>query len=326
MIGMDEETVVPFGEILDQVFMAENPAIHLLYRFSDLSLEEFDQFKVVWTAAPDEKRRIIARHLADISEENFVVDYAPLCHYFLSDSMAEVRKAGLDALWDSTDVKMISPVIALLENDPDNEVRALAGATLGHYVLMGEWGQVMAKNEARIIAALLGQFDDVDTPEVVQRAVLESLGGAAHERVPAIIREAYYGGDELMQVSAIFAMGRNADPEWIPLIIEELDNYWLEMRLEAIRAAGAIGASDGVARLIEILGEGDLEEQIVIVGALAQIGSDQALALLQRLADDPEAEELHEAIEEAMEEAMWLSGGVDFSLFDMDGADDDWDS
>lgn len=321
---MDEETI-PFTTVLTEVMGAETTPIHLLYRLSDLSAGELAQFKEAWAFAPDAKRRIIARHLADISEENFVVDFSPLCKFFLNDSVAEVRKAGLDGLWDTSDPSLISPVIKLLEADGDNEVRALAGATLGHYVLMGEWGQVTAQNEKRIIEALLAQFDDVNTPEVVQRAVLESLGGAEHERVPAIIRETYYGGDEQMQVSAVFAMGRTADPVWMPIIIEELDNYWQEMRLEAIRAAGALGLSDPVDRLIELLEEGELEEQMAIVMSLGMIGSDQATAYLQRVAEDPAFAELNEAIEEALEEVMWLSGGVDFSLLDLDEADDDWD-
>ena len=40
-------------------------------------------------------------------------------------------------------------------------------------------------------------------------------------------------------ISAVHAMGRSADPDWLPTIIEEMHSDDSEMRFEAATAAGA---------------------------------------------------------------------------------------
>ena len=62
-------------------------------------------------------------------------------------------------------------------------------------------------------------------------------------------------------------------------------------------------------------------ERLAAVGALGQIGSDQAYETLASLLDDDEAYDLHEAIEEAIDEIEWLGGEMDLSLFEWN--DDD---
>jgi HEAT repeat protein len=104
--------------------------------------------------------------------------------------------------------------------------------------------------------------------------------------------------------------------------MDELGSDDHEMRLEAIRAAGTLGFSDPVDRLIDLLYDDDLETRLASVAALGQIGSDTAHEALQELAEDPDAEDLWDAIEEAVEEIEWLGGEIDLNLFEWDEDDD----
>lgn len=313
---------LPFSKVLDRLFNESEVSIGLVYRLSDMSAEEMEKFTARWLEQSDRRRRVIARHMADISEENFVVDFSPAFRFLLSDPSREVRLAALDGLWDTGNTSVIPPIIDLMQTDVEEDVRASAAATLGHFVLMGEWGQIDHDVSDRIVEALLGQIDGSDTAEAVRRATVESLGNAAHPRVPDIIGDAYHRGDESMQLSALFSMGRSADRRWVPIIIDEMRSPSPEMRVEAARAAGNIGASDSVDRLIELLEDEEVDVQLAAIAALGQIGSDRAYESLQRFGADAEAYGLVEAVEDALDEIEWLGGEIDLSLFEWDEDDD----
>jgi len=58
--------------------------------------------------------------------------------------------------------------------------------------------------------------------------------------VREIIEAAYYHEDQRMRTSAVFAMGRSADPYWSDLVINELQSSRPEMRYEAAMASGEL--------------------------------------------------------------------------------------
>lgn len=206
--------------------------------------------------------------------------------------------------------------------DEDVEVRALAAATLGHYVLKAEWQQIQSRSVNPIIRELLALLDDKSTPIALQRAALESISASSHPRVPQLIENAYQSGDLELQISALFAMGRSADDVWLPEILEEMDNSSFEMRLEAARAAGSLGHSDVIKRLAELLIDDELEVRIAAVTSLGKIGGLRAQELLETLANDPEFGELHEAASDSLEEMTWLGGEIDLSLIDWENRGD----
>lgn len=316
-MNMDHRQL-PFETVLTRLFTDSAVPISLIYRLSDMTPEELLTFCERWRDQDDERRRVIARHMADISEENFVVDFSPAFLELLADRSEEVRLAALDGLWDTSNLNVVDPIIGLMRSDVALEVRAAAASALGHFVLLGEWNQISQSIADRIVDALLEEYTRGDVPEAVQRATLESLGNAAHPRLPELIDEAYRHGGEALQLSAIFAMGRSADRRWTPIIRDELESPVAEMRMEAARAAGSIGDSDTVDRLIELLDDEDLEVQLAAIDALARIGSDQAYEALVAKMEDPDASVLYEALEEALDEIEWLGGDIDLSMFEWD--------
>lgn len=322
---MSEETEQPFSTVLDALFTNEQLPVHLLYRLTDLTADEMADFSRRWPEVPAERRRVIVRHLADISEENFVVDFAPIFAQCFRDPAPPVRVAALDGLWDATHLPLVRPIIDMMQHDESVEVRAAAAAALAHYVLMAEWGELPPTISPPIVDALLAEFEKTETALPVKRAALEALGAASHPRLGSLIEDAYESEDFEMQLSAVFAMGSSASSRWLPTVLDEMDNPAAAMRIEAARAAGAIGSSDAVDELANLTVDENRDVRLTAVTALGQIGGDVAYRILADLADDPESEDLHEAVDEALEELTWMSGNLslmsledDDSLFDGD--------
>lgn len=323
-----ENLKMSLQQVLDSLLTAEDTPISIshIYRLSDLPQEELAQFVARFPSLPVERREALARHMADISEENFQVDYSLLTPYLLQDPSAEVRKAALDALWDSSNISLIDLIIRTMETDPSMEVRTVAAATLGHYVLMAQWKELPPRIEKPIVDALLRQLNQPNPNPSLWRVALESFAGSSHPQVNNFIERAYEQRDDQTQISAVFAMGRSADRRWLITVQDEMQNDDPQMRAEAARAAGAFGASDPVEQLIELAhNDEDLEVRLAAVHALGQIGGAIASEALGELAEDPEAEDLYDAIEEALDEMMWLGGEIDLSLLNLDPslADDD---
>lgn len=310
----------PFNEILDELFTNDPLPIHELHRLSDMSVEEHETFRQRWTAVDVERRRAIVRHLADLTEDNFTVDFVPVFMDCFADSDAAVRVAALDGLWDATEMKLISPVIRLLQEDESEEVRTAAAAALSHFVVLAEWDQIPRRAAEPIVTALLAAYDDEKTAVTTRRAALEALGSANHPRIPDLIAKAYESPDEGMQISAVFAMGSSADKGWLGIIMAEMENIDPEMRVEAARAAGQLGSSDAVSYLEKLLEDEDIEVQIAAITALGQIGGDNVHETLLKLAQNPEYDDLLEVIDEALEEMALFAG--EFQLLDFEEDDD----
>ncbi len=321
----NEQDEKPFSEVLDNLFGIDELAIANIYRLSDMPKMDADAFWEKWPQATPERRATIARHLADLVEDDFVLDYAPLFKRFLDDAHDPVRIAALDGLWDVDDVSLVNPILNLLTTDENVAVRAAAASALAHYVLLSEWGQLPGHISPKIVKVLLELYEQEGTAVPIKRAALEAMAAANHPRIEELIVEAYHNSNAEMRLSAVFAMGNSADTRWTATVLEELNSEDIEMRGEAARAAGIIGSSDAVYPLAQLVEEDDLDVAMVAVTSLGQIGSDEARSILQDMADNPDFEELAEPIAEAIEEIALLSGDIDFlSLFeDTDDDDDD---
>ena len=332
-IEQDQETKeIDYNALLAMVADEDKPIIiPSLYHLSDLPADVFDQFTELWPSIDKIRRAQIARHMADISEENYQVEYDPFTKLFIQDDNEAVRLALFDMLWDNTNTRLIPIIIGAMENDENTTVRAAAAANLGHYVLMMEWGQMPRTAEKSITDALLKQLRDDYAPLNIKRATLESIASIGTEEIHQYIKDAYTDKDNSLKLSAVFAMGRTADPRWIKTIVRELESDDPSMRIEAARAAGMIASSDAVEQLSEIAKyDDDIEARIAAVHALGQIGTTFANETLQELADasdELESDDLAEAVSVALEEIdIFNFDGIDLSLFDYKEDDDDDES
>lgn len=311
-----------FANILRQLFEAEEFPVGLLRRLSDMTPEEWDQFVVVWPTVDDNRRHMVVRHLADLTEEAYDVEFSPVFRVCLEDVNSNVRLAALDGLWDSTNTTVVPLIIAMMSHDADVEVRRAAAATLGHYVLLGEWGQIAAKVRDRIVEALLKVHRDPRTAQPVRRATLEALAPSADPAVPGLITAAFESDDSGMQLSAIYAMGQSADTRWLPTLLDEMINPWEDMRAEAARAAGELGSGDAIDQLAELAYDDVADVQLAAIQALGRIGGDRAAHILHEMQEDAELAELADDIGEALDELEMFNSDFDLSRIDWDYDDD----
>lgn len=319
---MEQQNEKPFAEVLQAIIETEPMPVHLLFRLSDLSTGEWSQFEEAWRRLGVDKRRVMVRHLADLSEDNFTVDFAPVFLLALADNTESVRLAALDGLWDASDTKLIPILINVVKNDTAVDVRAAAAGALAHFVMMAEWGEISERFSHPIVDAMLDAYDSDETPVSVRRAAVETLGASSHARVPQIIRASYESDSQEMQLSAIFAMGNSADPRWLHIVIGEMESDDERMREMAAYAAGVIGRSDAITGLADLVEDDAYEVQLAAIHALGQIGGEASQQILEELLDEEEKAHLHEVAEEALEEMDWSVG--ELNLFDLDS--DEWDS
>lgn len=320
--NFDDTSDVPVTAVLDAIFSGEQVEVAQLYRLSDLTPDALAQFQEHWAAADDLRRQQIARHLADLMETNYVVDFTAVFSHLLDDDNADVRIAALDGMWDTTNTRVVRRIIRLLRDDTNDGVRAAAAASLAHFVLMAEWGQLPKRILPPIVEALLAVYDDPNTAVSVRRAALEALGSSSHERIPGLIEAAYHGDDDGLRLSAVFAMGASADRRWMTILLTEMGSGRTEMRAEAARAAGTIGSSDALDELAELIAKDDEDVALIAVQSVGMIGGERAAEMIEAVLADRDAEALHEMAVEALEEINWLDDNILLNPRDMDDEDD----
>lgn len=311
-----EQVELPFADALAKLLTDEEVPLAQLYRLSDMSEEERSRVFEAWLLTPVERRRTITRHLADLSEDNFLVDFAPVLAFALEDPDTAVREAALDGLWDTTDLTLVDPILGLLHDDPEEAVRANAAATLSHFILMAAWGELRDTPTERIVEGLLSAYQREGAGMRERRAALEALGSVPEERVQQLIEAAYEGPASELQQGALFAMGNSADPRWLPILLDEMESPYAEMRLEAARASGLVGHGDAVPALAELIFDEDDDVAVAAIVALSKIGGDQARQILESALEETEVDDdMFELLSDALDEMEYNQ--IDQALFDM---------
>jgi hypothetical protein len=319
---MNENNDLPFEQVLRSLFENENLPIHLIYRLSDLSPAQFAQFQKAWPAVGRDRRVSIARHMVDISEESYLVNFDTVSRFLFEDEDPSVRLAALDVVWDSTETGLIPVILSILQHDVDPSVRAGAARALAHYVLLGEWGELDLIHTEPIVKTLMAEYEKPATSMEVKRAVLEAMAPAGESRIADFILDAYEDGPFELQLSAVFAMGNTADARWLPILEDEFENPSSEMRAEAARAAGAIGDNQIIDALQQLLGDDDPDVCMTAIHSLGKIGGERAMQILSDLSEDPAYEEFYDVIDEALDDLDWMAGEFDLLAFTQDEDDD----
>lgn len=273
----------------------------VLYALSAPSTEEVRIFQRQWPTLPVERRRKIITALAESAEANFELDFNALFRVTLDDEDEHVRTVSIEGLWEDEGVTLIAPLVRLVRQDKADSSRAAAAASLGRFVLLAELEELDERCAKLIHDALLEAIANRGESLEVRRRAVESIAYWDEQCVHDIIAAAYQEPDELMRISAVFAMGRSVDPDWSETVREELHNRNPAMRYEAARACGELEAKAAVPELIGLVSDPDREVQFAAVGALGQIGGPQARRVLEHCARSSD-EVMRMAAEDALAE------------------------
>ena len=305
-----------FEKLLQEIGDTSNRlSISRLYSLSEMNKAETLLFQKAWPPIAIERRREIINFLVEIAEASFEVDFGQVFRFCLGDEDERVREAAIEGLWEDDDTALINPLITLLQDDPSSSVRAGAAISLSRYVLLGELDKIKAQRFALVREALLETIHSPLEDLEVRRRAIESIAYSSEEGVLNIIETAYYDEDERMRISAVFAMGRSADPNWSHLVISELESFSPEMRYEAAMACGELELSAATPLLADLANDPDREVQEAAICALGQIGGNEARRILYTCYEEGD-QSLQEAVEEALEQLEFLHGFLDIRLDD----------
>jgi HEAT repeat protein len=286
-----------------------------LYSLSGMTHGQLMRFQEEWPSIDVDRRRVLMRSLAELTELSFEVNFDPIFLVAMGDDDSEVRAAAIDGLWENEDQALIGPLVHLLRADEAPNVRAAAAMALARFVLLGELEKIDRAPAMLAEQALLETLRSTEDVEVRRRAV-EAIAYSGESGVREIIEAAFYDEDEKMQASALFAMGRSADPYWCKLLVRELDNPSPELRFEAARACGELETRLAVSRLIQMsMDDQDREVQQAAMWALGRIGGREAREALETFYES-EDEVLSQAAAEALDEMDLLGDNLTIPLYE----------
>ncbi len=264
----------------------------------------------------DEKIRFLNRI---IEGEDYSTDYMPVLRQFLDDEEAEVRELALTGLWDYPRLELIDLLFDKARSDPSQRVRSRAIVTLGRYIYEGDiadydfdWGAMEAlmredelpeKDFLRVKAFLLDILKDEGQPLDSRRFTVEAISFLNQPDILELIAEAYNHPDPSMKVSAIFAMGRNGNERWAPIILQELDSPIKDLQYEAVRAVGEAYLEEAAPQLKRLALSDDKELRLEAIWALGKTGGEGVEEFLKSCAQEKD-EDIREVAEAALEEMM----------------------
>lgn len=291
--------------------------IQLLGMLSGPNRTEIKAFATLWpTIAVDRRREAIAK-LVEQGEDRFDVDFSAIFRICLGDPDAEVRRSAVEGLWEDESADLVDIFIQMMRTDADTLVRAKAASSLGSFVYMAECEDLDPKHAASVRPALEQIINNPEEdPEVVRRAV-EAISFINDEQIRSIIERTYAQREERMKVSALFAMGRNADQYWADIVMKELSNASAVIRFEAVRSSGELTLKQAVPQLIELVKDMDDEVQAMAIWALGQVGGKEAEAALHKLAKSKN-EALSEAALDALSELEFISSAMEMLEHDVE--------
>jgi uncharacterized protein (UPF0147 family) len=197
----------------------------------------------------------------------------------------------------------------LTDNSEPAELRATAAISFGPVLAQADtdgfeddFVPISEDTFKRIQQTLHSLYKDTQLPTEVRRRVLEASVRAEQDWHPQAVQDAYSSVAHDWKLTAIFCMQyvSGFDKE----IIEELHNSNLEIRIEAIQAAGNWALDQAWPYIVEIVSNKNSEKELLLCAmeALASIHPREAESLLRGWTNSQDKE-----IAETAEEAITLA-------------------
>jgi HEAT repeat protein len=281
-----------------------------LTHISDLSRDQVAQFRLVCDSLGPARRLDLVTAMIEQAEANIHLNFHAILRSCLGEVDDRIRKLAIEGLWEDERASLVQPLASLLADDPASEVRAAAAISLSRFVLLGVLGEIAEEPARTAEEALWLAWRRAGEPVEVRRRALEGLACTDAPGLHDLVRGAYYHEDAHMRQSALFAMGRSADPRWSRVVLAELASREPAMRFEAAVAAGEMTLRSATQPLIRALDDPDANVREAAVLALGKIGGASARRALQALVEGDD-ERLAEAAEEALDELTFNSDRLD---------------
>ena len=287
-------------EIIADLTNSDKPLLSSrLTELSNLNSEGLRYLEQAWVTIEPQRRRRVIYQLVELANDNFELNFNSIFRNCLKDQDAEVRNKAIEGLWESEETSLINSLIDLLEQDSSEKVQVAAAIALGKFTMLAEHNKLRPCHASKVCQALLTAINDKSKGIEVKRRALEAAAPLTLPQVKKAIVEAYHGDNLSLKISSVYAMGKNCDHPWLPLLLKELASADAEMRYEAAGACGELGEKEAVPYLIPFINDPDAEVQLAAIQALGKIGGNETKDCLKQCINNPK-----QAISQAADEAL----------------------
>ena len=305
---------MPIEDTMAEIGNSDQPLLNtLLTELSSLDTAELNFFKNSWPDIEVRRRRQIMQRLGQLAEDNLELNFDDIFKHGLKDPDDAVRGEAIEGLWENEEPALINPLINMLEQDGSEKVQVAAAMALGKFALLAEHQRIRPSHAARIQEALLKATGDKNRPLEVRRRALEAAAPLSLPEVKQAIMAAYKGHNPKLIVSSIYAMGKNCDPDWLPLLLKELTSTDTEVRYEAAVACGELEDKAAAPSLIKLAADPDVDVRMAALQALGKIGGPEAKEFLESCRQDA-SEAVRQTAEEALSELKAIEELSSFPL------------
>lgn len=272
-------------------------------QFSDLSRFAGSRLSERWNDIDLPVRLALVREMINRFENSSEMHFDRALIASLADEEVDVKLLAFEGLTDTSDLSLLGWLENHLPHEPASTVRASGVRIAGQFVLAAELGKLDAEQATvaqNFVLSVLGSDPD---PEVRLQALESAAYMAGNPTVVAAIDDAWLSRSHDDQVSALRSMGRQGDPRWSGIILNQFRSDEPELRFEAARAAATVGSQAIVPQLVDLTDDEDAEVQMAAIETLGTIGGEVAVAVLREL-EQSESEAVSDAAGAALEEAL----------------------
>jgi HEAT repeat protein len=292
---------IQFTNLIEALLDESTPfSPRYLNRLSDLDPADVSLFAETWPKVSLRRRQALLEDLEELHLADDLLCFEEVGRVALKDNEPGVRRRAIQILREYELVDLLPTFMDISEHDPDADVRATSAAALATYIYMGEVEDISPKKLRQVEECLLRLTSNSDNT-LVRRRALEALGFSSRKEVVGLIEQAYASPDIGWLATALFAMGRSANPRWNRLVLKMLTHKRPTVRAEAASAAGDLEIKAAVPILLELLEDVDPDVRLASIWALSQVGGEGVRSALENMleetVDDDEADQIEKALE-----------------------------
>jgi len=292
---------IPFNKLIEALLDESTPfSPRYLNRLSDLEPADSALLAESWPLITLRRRQALLEDLEEVHLADDLLCFEEVGRIALKDNAPGVRQRAINILREYELVDLLPTFLQMSEHDPDADVRAASASALATFIYLGEVEDISPKKLQLVEECLLRLTNGTDT-SLVRRRALEALGFSSRKEVNGLIEKAYASPDIDWLVTALFAMGRSANPRWKPQVLKMLNHKRPVVRAEAASAAGELEIKAAVPTLLELLEDVDPDVRLASIWALSQVGGEGVRAALEHLLENTDHDDESDQIEKALE-------------------------
>lgn len=268
---------------------------------TDLADDQANAFHKIWDKLDDEHKLQNMRAMLSAAAEDILLDYTAIVRTDLLSANPAIRRIALRLMQDLRKSYFLEEVIRIAQTDSDPEAKKDAIEILGFFLndLISQKHQQHKLEKARSALLELVNAEQQD----VCFCAMQALAYLDEEVIHPLIRLCFTSHDPQTLASGLRAVQRSMRAQWQQDVLENLDHEDSTVRIEAIRAAGALQMQSALGKILHLLTQFDRIDQETLDAAIlaaSQIGGDEASEMISLLEEVLESdEELIELFEQA---------------------------